>query len=157
MNGLDFALQMELDGEKFYRELALKHKDNNLHPVFISLAEEEKMHAKIIKDRQLGSYSPTDVADLVNIKNIFTDATGLDVEKDINKQINAYRKALDMEKKSIDLYKKLLSESNKEKNIFEFLIKEEEKHYKLIEEIVTMVNRPNEWVESAEFGEREKY
>ena len=63
-----------------------------------------------------------------------------------------------MERESIELYKKLLSESSDDKELFEFLIKQEEEHYRLIEEIVKLVNRPNVWVESAEFGlRREEY
>jgi rubrerythrin len=157
MNGLEYAVQMELDGEMFYREQALKNKDNKLNPVFISLAEDEKKHAKIIKEKQVGIDSLIDEEDVESVKNVFIDATGLDSKGSATEQIDAYRKALEMEKKSIDLYKKLLSESKDDKDIFEFLIKEEEAHYKLIEEIIEMVRHPNEWVESAEFGLRKKY
>jgi rubrerythrin len=157
MNGLEYAIQMELDGEMFYREQALKNKDNKLNPVFISLAEDEKTHAKIIKEKQAGRESLMNKENVNSLKNVFSDATGLDSKESASEQINAYRKALEMEKKSIDLYKKLLSESKDDKDTFKFLIKQEEEHYKLIEEIIEMVRHPDEWVESAEFGLRKKY
>ena len=49
------------------------------------------------------------------------------------------------------------AKDEKEKKIFEFLIEQESDHYKVLEQLVEMVNRPNEWVESAEFGLRKEY
>ncbi|HWQ41417.1 MAG TPA: rubrerythrin, partial [Desulfosporosinus sp.] len=40
---------------------------------------------------------------------------------------------------------------------FEYLIKQEEDHYTIIEQLVSLLSRPEEWVESAEFGVREEY
>ena len=157
MNGFDYAVQMELDGEKFYREQALVNKDNVLNPVFLSLADDEKKHAKMIQEKQADQDSLVDQTVVVETKNVFTNATGVDsVESAIN-QVTAYKIALEMEQKSIDLYKKLLAESKADKGMLEFLIKQEEQHYQLIEEIIEMVDRPNEWVESAEFGVRKEY
>ena len=53
----------------------------------------------------------------------------------------------------------MLAEATDEqdKEVFEFLIKEEETHYSILEDIVSHVSRPIEWVESAEFGLREEY
>lgn len=146
-----------MDGEVFYNELALENRDHKIHPVFIYLAKAEKKHAEIIKEKQISSNALMDDEDLESVENIFKDSLGLDSEKSTDEQINAYRKALEMEKKSIDLYKTLLSESKENKEIFRFLIKEEEKHYQLIEEIIKLVKRPIEWVESAEFGARKPY
>jgi rubrerythrin len=41
--------------------------------------------------------------------------------------------------------------------IFDYLIGQEQEHLILFEELVKMVTRPEEWVESAEFGIREDY
>jgi rubrerythrin len=65
--------------------------------------------------------------------------------------------ALEKGKREHRAYKDLLSKSPNDKDLFGFLISQEEKHYKVMEAIVKMVNRPNEWVESAEFGIREEY
>ncbi|NLY81857.1 MAG: ferritin family protein [Clostridiales bacterium] len=157
MNSLEYAIQMEVDGEKYYREQALENKDNDLYQVFTSLAEDEKRHAQIIKERQEGKDTLLAEGSAICVKNVFSDADGVDAEKNRAKQIDAYKLALDMEEKSIELYKKLLSETEEDKDIFEFLIRQEEDHYKVIEEIIKMVTRPDEWVEDAEFGLRQEY
>ncbi len=156
MNISDYAIQMESDGEMFYREQALENKDNTLHVVFISLAKDEERHAKIIKDKEVNIDFPLQ-ENIASIKNVFNNTTEFDFEKSSPKQIDVYRKALIMEQASIDLYKKLLSESKGDEEFFKFLIKQEEEHYKLLKEIIKMVNRPSIWVEDAEFGIREEY
>ena len=93
MNALEYAIQMEVDGEKFYRKLALENKDNDLNQVFISLAEDERKHAKIIKEKLAGIYSSLEKSDVENEKNIFSNVTGLDPENSVPKQLDAYRMA----------------------------------------------------------------
>ncbi len=50
-----FAINMEKEGEKYYREQAEKNKGGKLGTVLSSLAEDEKMHADVLekKRRQL--------------------------------------------------------------------------------------------------------
>jgi len=154
MKILEYATKMEIDGEKFYKQQAANNKDSKLASVFMSLANDEKKHAEIIKEK-LGNVELTlDEKTLNGGKNVFTNAEGLDYEKGFTEQSDIYEIALEMEAKSIDLYKNLLKNNPESTEIFDFLIAQEEKHYKLIEEMVVLVNRPNEWVESAEFGLR---
>jgi rubrerythrin len=158
MDILQYAIKMEKDSAKFYHEQALKNKDNKLYPVFISFAKDEEKHEKIIREKKEGINSILNDNDVDSVKNVFSDITGFDFEKTSPEQLDAYRKALKMEQESIDLYKKLSSESSDDKELFEFLIKQEEEHYSLVEKIIELVNRPNGWVESAEFGlRREDY
>jgi len=156
MNTLEYAIKMEKDSTKFYHEQALKNKDNKMYPVFILLEKDEEKHARIIKEKREGINSLLNDDNIDSNENIFSDIKGFDFEKSNPDQIDVYRKALKMEQESIDLYKKLLAESKNNKELFEFLVKQEEAHYSLFEKIIKLVNRPNEWVESAEFGIREK-
>eukprot|EP00825_Cyclidium_porcatum_P042734 TRINITY_DN5911_c0_g1_i3.p1 TRINITY_DN5911_c0_g1~~TRINITY_DN5911_c0_g1_i3.p1 ORF type:complete len:169 (+),score=41.19 TRINITY_DN5911_c0_g1_i3:76-582(+) len=48
MNVLEFAIQMEQDGEKYYREQAELYTQNNLNVVCRMLADDEKMHAQLL-------------------------------------------------------------------------------------------------------------
>ena len=66
---------------------------------------------------------------------------------------------MDIEEKSIDLYKKLRSESDQaeQQKLLDFLIKQEKDHFALFEELTELVERPEAWVEDAEFGNREEY
>ena len=157
MEILDYAIKMELDGEKFYLSLAEQNKDNKLNVVFKSLANDEAHHAKIIKDKKEGTAASLDEGAQATIENVFS-GSDFEIESSSPEQVDVYKGALEKEQESIDLYKKLLSESEDDKELFTFLIGQEEEHYRLIEEIIKHLNRPNEWVESAEFGlRREKY
>ena len=154
----EFAINMELDGEKYYNEQAAKNQGNGLNAVFLMLAKDERDHANILTGISKGL--PFKSSEPVNsvIKNIFNEMADFRSEiKEIPAQLDVYRTALEMEKQSIDLYKKLLYEASHDKVLFEYLIKQEEAHYEIVEEIVKMVSRPDEWVESAEFGDREEY
>jgi rubrerythrin len=161
MNSLEFAINMELDGEKYYREQAEINKENGLNKAFLLLAEEEEKHAIILQNKSIElDYELKDNKALAQAKSIFKGISDYKEETiAMPKQLDLYRMALDMEKKSIDLYNEFLSEATdeKDKELFSFLVKQEEEHFKILEELVLRINRPEEWVESAEFGIREEY
>ena len=73
-------------------------------------------------------------------------------------QLDAYRMALEKKRKYRIVWKMLEDAViRKEEMLFKFLIKEEKEHYRLLNDLVLLVSRPEEWVESAEFGLREDY
>lgn len=160
MNPLEYAIKMELDGVDYYNNQAELNKDNELYNVFKEMAKDEMTHAEILKNRMNEiTFELKDDRNLERTKNIFFNAKDFKNNiKDIPGQIEGYRLILDKEKESIDLYKKLLNDTNdkKEKEIFKYLIKQEEEHYSIIEDIITLLNHSNEWVESAEFGVRKE-
>lgn len=161
MESLEFAIKMELDGEKFYMEQANKHQDSDLHIVFEMLARDERNHAKILKHRAEllpPNLSETTVYD--EYKNIFQRNNDSMLSfKASPEQVDIYLQALDNEAESIKLYKEMLAGTTNERDIkiFEFLIKEEERHHDVLEGISSHVIQAREWVESAEFGLREEY
>ena len=158
MDILKFAIEMELEGEKYYREQAESHHENSLDKVFISLANDESNHAKILKNKSKGLHYQFNTSIRSTTQNIFEGLGDFKIAIKSNPdQVDVYRMTLEKERQSIELYKKLRSESEDDKDLFEFLVSQEEQHYKILEEIIKMVNRPNEWVESAEFGLREEY
>ena len=94
---------------------------------------------------------------LSETKNLFKGIKDFKNEiKQTPEQLDLYRVALEKEKESIDLYEKLLSEAtdDKSKDLFKFLIEQEKDHYITLEELVSQLNKCNDWVESAEFGIR---
>lgn len=161
MNFLEFAINMELEGEKYYTEQANKNKGNSLHTIFSLLAKDEKKHAEILKSK--ANKLPYElVADEAfnEYKNVFKEIEDFKIEaNDVPDQLDAYKLAIEKEKESIDLYKKMLCEATDDegKRIFKYLIEQEEAHYKIFDEIIAHIVRVKEWVESAEFGLREKY
>lgn len=161
MNSFEFAINMELDGERYYKEQAEINKDNGLNAVFLLLAKDEENHARILQNKfSKLSYELQDNNILSKSKNVFKGIkdfkSGI---RELPKQLDLYRAALEKEKLSIDLYKKLLDEAteDQEKSLFEYLVKQETDHFAILEELGLLVSRPDEWVESAEFGIREKY
>lgn len=161
MNALEFAIKMELEGEKYYTEQAEMNKDNSLRTVFLMLAAEEAMHAKVLQDKaNMVSYNLSQDEILSKAKNIFDNLGAMENEiKDIANQLDAYRLALKNEEESINLYQKHLSEATDDdsKRLFEYLIKQEKDHYAVIDQLVLLINHSEEWVEAAEFGLREEY
>ncbi|MCO1601741.1 ferritin-like domain-containing protein [Desulfosporosinus nitroreducens] len=161
MDILEFAIKMELEGEKYYTEQAKINKDNSLSTVFLLLAKDENIHAKILENKvNKLSFDLKQSETLSEAKSVFNDLGTLKNElKQVPNQLDVYRSALENEKESINLYRKYLSEAtdNESKKVFEYLIKQEEDHYAIIDQIVTLINHSEEWVESAEFGKREEY
>lgn len=161
MNSIEFAINMEIDGEKYYREQAEFNKDNSLNGVFLLLAEDENGHAKLLQNElKKMTYELSDNETPANVNNVFKDKGAFKNRfEEIPNQLDVYRMALQMEKDSIALYEKLLNEATDEqtKKLFGYLVKQEENHFKIFDNLITLVERPEEWVEDAEFGPREEY
>jgi rubrerythrin len=74
-------------------------------------------------------------------------------------QIELYKKAQDIEKKSRDFYLEKAEEVEEDfqKETFRKLAEEEKKHYFLLENVIQFVSRPQTWLENAEFYHLEEY
>lgn len=159
MNSIEFAINLEMKGKKFYLQQAENTKDSGLKSIFLTLAEEESIHARILKNK--AETLPYELVDTyAEIKNLFVEIGAYkDLIKTTPDVIDAYRTALENERKSIELYNEMLKETSNEKDrkIIEFILEQENDHYKVMEQLVEMVSRPQEWVESAEFGVRKEY
>jgi rubrerythrin len=162
MNTLEFAIQMEMEGRKYYLEQANKNQDNAaLNKVFNLLADSEKEHENLLRKRLNNEeYILDEVSSTNKVKTVFHGLKDYEASKiRSTTQLDVYRLAADIEEKSIKLYQEMLKEAkdDKDRRLFEFLLEEEKQHLVLFEELVKMLTRPEEWVESAEFGLREDY
>ena len=161
MNILELALTLELDLERYYKEQAELNKGNGLNSVFSMLARDEGNHADILKmNSEKIDYELKDNDTLVETRKIFEKINDFKSDiKDVPSQFDSYRMALDKEKQSMDAYEKLLAEAKDEKvkTMFRYLIKQEKEHYEILDELVELLNRPDDWVEAAEFGLRKEY
>ena len=161
MSDLKFAIEMEHDGEKYYRRQAEINENKDVRTVCLMMAEDEKRHAQILTDKMNEkTFQLVDTDTLAKAKNVFAGKADLKVEgKATPSQLDFYRTALDMEKQSIDLYTGFLSKADgaKEKELFEYLVQQEKQHFDLIEELVTLLGHAEQWVEFAEFGVRKEY
>jgi rubrerythrin len=137
MDVYDYAMQLERDGENYYREAAAACASKGLKKVFTMLADAEVVHFNVfVKMKEEG---------------------GLEGVNDA--QIELYRKAQDIEKQTEDFYlsKAPLAEGPDEKEVFLRVAGEEHKHYLLLERIIDFVSRPEQWLEDAEFYHLEDY
>lgn len=158
MKTIEFAIKMELDGEKYYLEQKAKTENVALQGVFELLAQEERHHAELLEkyaakaDYELKQSTVPD-----SLQNVFTNAKDLDVEYKVEPEhLDAYQLALEKEKESIELYEKLGSEASgeKEKKLFAFLVEQEKIHYDTFAQLIEHVRKAEQWVEDAEFGIR---
>jgi rubrerythrin len=140
----EMALQIERNGEKFYRDSAQKVKDAEAQDLLTQLAEMEAQHQKVFSgmrsalsaaDKKAMTFDPNNeaglyLASLANTKVFF--------EKDIDtaKLEGIFRSALAAEKDSIAFYlgmKDLVPQGSGQEKI-EDVIKEEMRHIRLLGE-----------------------
>ena len=165
MDVYEFALQMEKDGENYYRELVSGCKIVGLQKIFTLLADEEVKHYTFIQQIQLNN-SLTPIKDteiLKNVKNIFTEMSdGKQYpSQSSTDSVSAFEKACKIEGMSREFYLKQAQEVKDEqaKLLLNQLAKEEEKHLHIMENIVEFVSRPEpgNWLENAEWHHLDEY
>jgi len=161
MQTLKYAIQMELDAERYYMAQAELNKGNSLEKICRILAGEEHHHAQILeKKMQDEPYQLAESVLLEKVRNVFADLEAFKSEiKAIPSQLDFYRMAAEKERESIELYRSFLATAatEEEKGLFRFLIQQETDHYTTLDELATLLEHAEEWVESAEFGLRQDY
>lgn len=165
MDVYQFAMQMEKDGENYYRELAAASRLAGLSRIFIMLADEEVKHFQFIEQLRLkkGEARFEETPILTNVKNIFIEMKneGGHLHIDTTVDTNAFRKAREIERQSMDFYREKAEAAENEavKTLLSRLAKEEEKHLRIMENLVDFVSRPEpgHWLENAEWHHLEEY
>ena len=159
-NIFEYAMQMEKDGEDYYRRLAQKTGNNGLRTILTMLADEEVKHYDAIEKIKTQNTQIAESEILTDAKNVFVQIkeSGESFDFDIN-EADLYKKARDIEKKSRDFYTEKAGEVTEEyqKELFLKLADEEQKHYVLLDNIIDFVSRPEQWLENAEFFHLEDY
>jgi rubrerythrin len=160
MNIFDYALQMEKDGESFYRDIAQKTSNEGLQTILTMLADEEVKHYQAIDRMRQDKFQMTETTVLDDARNIFIEMKELGEKFESGQeQAELYARAQEIEKKSQQFYQEKAGQTDKDdqKKLFERLAKEEEKHYFLLENIIAFVSRPKQWLENAEWCHLEEY
>jgi rubrerythrin len=161
MDIFEYAMQMEKDGENFYRQVARQSPNRGIKAILTMLADEEVRHYKAIE--KMKSAEPVQLADttiLTDAKNVFArlKESGETFTSETN-QTSLYKKALDIEAESRDFYTEKAGEASEQnaKKLFLRLAHEEQKHYVLVENIMDFLSRPDTWLENAEFYHLDEY
>lgn len=154
MDIFKFAIQMECEGQDYYRQLASKTTHNGIKNILVMLAEDELKHQQAIeKVRDTASEMP-ETAVLANAKNVFQQMKDFGGEVNLSgDEESLYRHAMDLEMKSRSFYKDKADqiETPEQKNLFLKLAEEENKHYHVLSNLVDFVAAPKTWLEDAEF------
>lgn len=165
MNIYEFAMQMELDGEKYYRQMADHSGSPGLKKIFSMLAAEEVKHYRVAEllSRKEDNPQLAKTTILDDVRNVFTEMREVEQELqvDTTEETQNYRKARDIEEKSMRFYldKAEQVQSEPQHSILLQLAGEEEKHLRIMENIVEFVSRPEpgNWLENAEWHHLESY
>ena len=74
-------------------------------------------------------------------------------------QIDAYKKARDIEKKSRDFYLEKAGELSDptQKELCLKIAEEEQKHYLILDNIIEFISHPDTWLENAEWRHIDEY
>ncbi|SRR3990170_8755736 len=160
MDIYSYAMQMEKNGEIYYREIAGKAKSKGIRNVLLMLADAEVKHYQIFEHMKRHEVvQPADLAYLGKIKNIFVQMREGQEPLEVNgSQIVLYRKAQDIEKKTRDFYREKSAEVDEaQRTMFLKIADEEQKHYDILENIIDVVTRPETWLENPEWYHLEEY
>jgi len=162
MDIYEFAIKFEQENQEFYDEFAEKCSHTSLASVFKNLADEERKHERIIRQMRDKKELEAVESDILPEAKAAFDEISKDLpENEIlpTEQVDVYKKAIAIEEKSIEFYTEQAekAEDAEIKAAFERLAEEERKHEKIMDNITEMVNRPNTWLEDAEWYHLEDY
>lgn len=161
MDIYEYAMQLEKDGEHYYRELAEKIVNPGLKNIMRMLADAEVNHYNIF--RKMKNNEAVEVPEtpiLSEVKNIFVRMREEgDVITADGSEIDLYTRAQEIEVKTRDYYREQAGKVGDphQKEIFLRVAEEENKHYFILENIIDFVARPFNWLENAEWYHLEEY
>jgi len=155
---VQFALQLEQDGLKMYREFAERSTDRFGKKTFEGLVEDEQSHMDLLR-KIYEKCGIQEVEKLISgmkdesirqrFKTIFMEA-GEEAHKRTQanpSDTEAMRIALDFEKRGYDLYNDAYqkAESGVEKTAFKHLSLMEKHHYELLQETLEYLDDTGNW------------
>ena len=163
MDVFEYAMQMEKDGEKYYRELAQKSPDRGLARILTMLADQEVQHFDTLQALRRGEDVHADAGTFrSDAKNVFQELSESKASFDFSTpQVDLYKKAQETEQKSRDFYLKQAEEATSPgmKETLLAIAHEEKLHYDMLETMIELVSRPQpgNWLENAEWYHSDEY
>lgn len=163
MNVFEYAMKMETDGRQFYLDNAAKVESPALKKILLELADDEAKHYaifKAMKDGGKAEYKEGEKTTILKtVKNVFEQLR--DEGKDLSFPDNAqkiWEEAQEVEKKSEDFYREKAKEvSDDQAHILNRIADEEHRHWVTMQNIIQFLDRPNHWLEDAEWSNLEEY
>ncbi len=158
MDLFEFSIQMEKDAENLYRKMAENAPVEGIKKVLLMLAEDEVKHRIAIEQLQKKIAVNPQKGVALDIKTVFEDMKQNKTITTISEDaVDDYRKAVEIERRGAEFYKEKFAEADDpvSKRLFEALMKQETYHLRTCENLLDMVQKPEWWVENAEFNPRD--
>jgi rubrerythrin len=152
---VEFALQTERDGSRFYKDATERVQHKLARAAFQLLSKEELRHVALIEalaKRLKGKGGPVS-ADSPNlrklelgVKTIYETAGEKKGKGDLD-PAKAYEEAVALEQKISALYSGYIkdSESPEARHLFTVLYREEQDHLNLLEDMLAYLTKPDQW------------
>ncbi|MDA3958886.1 ferritin family protein [Oceanispirochaeta sp.] len=154
MDIFEFSIQMEHDAEELYRTLASKTEQTGIKKIFTMLADDEVKHAHAVEVLQKKMDTSAVKGSMKEVQTIFASLKKESVDGILSKDLLVeLRRALEIEKKGKEFYEEQFSKFDTEagRKLFKSLSRQEEYHYMTVNNLIELVEKPEWWVENAEF------
>jgi rubrerythrin len=156
IEGLKIAIQMEIDGKKYYQQMSESGGNEYGVKLFKQLALEEDYHLQKFEAIFKAIQAQKDWPEVKfkgdkgkAVKNIFSEATVAVSRrpKATLSELQAVQKAMEMENKTRDFYKERSEKSayKAEKEYYETLAGEESAHHAVLLDYFEYIKNPADW------------
>jgi rubrerythrin len=156
LGALQTALQMEIDGKKFYLKASKSSKNKLGKQLLKKLAGEEDTHRKVFKSIYNAIKNKKDWPDTKYqpdagqaLRTVFAEALEK-IDKDtksIPSELDAIKTGMDMENKTFDFYtgRSTKAAFEAEKQLYGALAMQESEHFKLLLDYYDFLKDPAQW------------
>ena len=161
MEALKIAIQMEIDGKKYYLKASRESGNDLGEKLLASLAAEEDIHRQKFEEiyQAINSKKAWSVTDFKldkgkRLRTIFARATeeiGANV-KALATELAAVKTAMEMENKTLDFYKNQARSAiyDAERDFYELLAAEEREHHLVLLDYYEYLSDPAGWFATKE-------
>lgn len=166
MNVFEYAMKMETDGREYYLEAAEKVSSPALKQILIELADDELKHYNIFKamrDGQTAEYKEAEKTTiLATVKNVFEKLKAENGDLDFGdadeaKKIWSHARQVEKDTEAFYREKAKEVETEEQKHILNRIADEEHRHWVTMENVIQFLDRPQTWLEDAEWSNLEDY
>ncbi|MCP4683990.1 MAG: ferritin family protein [bacterium] len=158
MNIVEFAMQMERDGQLFYEKAAAAAPQPEMKEIFLYLAREEERHFAFFKSMHEGDTQAAIKVlagnSMAETKNVFVhliEENGDTTFGDDARQ--AWAEALKIEEKAVKLYSEEAEKekSPERKDLLQRIAEEERTHVYLIDNMLSFMSDPQTFADSQNY------
>jgi rubrerythrin len=152
----NLAIDLEKKSVDTYRELAHQCRTNEgIKNILLRLVADHERHARTMEKMRVKA--PAEMAKTEAFQEARKMFEKMQKDKDVFScdidQLRLYREARDLVQKKQKLFDEMADrmESEEKKNLLKQIAAEEKKQVMVLDNIIEMVDRPNTWIENAEF------